>query len=125
MRQGRRKTRSHGSADPSESDLCLALELPVAGWSPPTGSRQTCSGTLWGKGILEAAAAHFKVSSIIHGDLEEMSASLEQPCSHTLQDGSSLLLCLFSMGTLVSSRNKGATGKAGSPSHALPDPSGE
>lgn len=98
MRRGRRKKRSHSSADPSEFDLCLALELPLAGWSPPTGSSQTYSGTPLGKGILEAAAAHFKVSSIIHGDLEELSACLEQPCSHTLQDGSSLLLCLFPMG---------------------------
>lgn len=46
---------------------------------------------LRGKGVLAAAAtagAHFKVSSIIHGDLEELSACPEPPRSHTLQDGS-------------------------------------
>lgn len=59
-------------------------------WQPPN--------LQWGKGILETAAAHLKMSSIIHGDLEELSDSLEQPCSHTLQDGSSLLLCLFPIG---------------------------
>lgn len=108
-----RQSRSQGSAALSSSDLCLALEPPLAEWSPPTGSSQTCSRTRWGKGFLEAAATHFKVSSIIHGDLEELSACLGPPRSHTLQDRSSLLLCLCPRGDAgVLLWNKGVIGKA-------------
>lgn len=100
MRWERRQSRSQGSATLSRSDLCLALEPPLAERSPPTSNSKTCSRTRtrWGKGFLEAAATHFKVSSIIHGDLEELSACLGPPRSHTLQDRSSLLLCLCPMG---------------------------
>lgn len=52
---------------------------------PTQGIVWACSCTQWGRGHLPTEGTHFKASSIIHGDLEELRACPEQPCSHTLQ----------------------------------------
>lgn len=49
-------------------------------------TQQRCLGLLLHIGR-EAAGTHFKVSSIIHGELEELPACCEPLCSHTLQKG--------------------------------------
>lgn len=51
----------------------------------PSGTVWACSRMLPGRGVLPAVSTHYKLSSIIYGDLEEPPACPEQPCSHALQ----------------------------------------
>lgn len=119
VRWGRRRSRTQGSDDRSGFDLCLALELPLAGWSPPTSSsRQTCSRTLWGKGVLEAAtAAHIlRCLQLFMGIWKSCLPAWSSLAVTLCRMGARCSSVCASWGTQVSSSgNNGATGKAWPP----------
>ena len=63
--------------------LASTLSRAIPGrWGPRSSTVWARSCTQRGRGVLQAAGAHFKVSSIIHRHLDELPACCEQPGSH-------------------------------------------
>lgn len=63
--------------------LACTLSRAIPGrWGPRSSTLWARSCTQWGRGVLQAAGAHFKVSSIIHRHLEELPARWNPAAIH-------------------------------------------